>query len=108
MNEIFNNGTHKIESSGVSVGVLPDPIRTITKRAFWTRVTDVKYAELIDLSKTDSLLEARLSIINGAEFVDLDNEDLNNAFDDLVSAGIFNLEDKVIIFADGKDSEKPS
>ena len=79
---------------------------TITKRAFWTRVTDVKYAELIDLSKTDSLLEARLSIINGAEFVDLDNEDLNNAFDDLVSAGIFNLEDKVVIFADGKDGEK--
>lgn len=86
----------------------PKPIRTITKRAFWTRVTDVKYAELIDLSKTDSLLEARLSIINGAEFVDLDNEDLNNAFDDLVSAGIFNLEDKVVIFADGKDGEKPS
>ena len=27
MNEIFNNGTHKIESSGVSVDVLPDPIR---------------------------------------------------------------------------------
>lgn len=89
------------------------PIRKITLRAFWQRVSDVKYAYLIELSKTNSLLAARLSIINGAEYVDLDDEGLVSSFHELASleyeeSTLFTKEDETRIFSDGLNSEKPS
>lgn len=82
-------------------------IRKITVRAFWQRVTAVKYAELIGLSKEDNLLAAQISMINGAEFVDLDDQELVSAFHDLKEMGVFTDEDEQIIFADGIKSEVP-
>lgn len=74
--------------------------RNVTHRAFWKRVTREKYAQLIEMAKTDALMEADLAIINGAEYIDLDDPDLVSAFNDLQAGGMFTQEDSDIIFAD--------
>lgn len=82
-------------------------IRKITSRAFWQRVTAIKYAELIGLSKDDNLLAARISMINGAEYVNLDDEELQGAFEELKEAGFFTEEEGSVIFADGNEGDLP-
>lgn len=81
--------------------------RRITARAFWNRVTKQKYAQLIGLSKEDNLLAADISMINGAEYVGLDEQDIIDAFEKLKEAGMFTEEDRERIFADSETHEVP-
>lgn len=81
--------------------------RRVTSRAFWDRVTEEKYATLIGMAKEDNLLAARISMINGAEYVDLDENKLNDAFRVLKENGLFTEEEEAIIFADSTWEELP-
>lgn len=86
----------------------PEPNkRRITVRALWARVTDVKYGQLIEMAKTDSLLEARIDMINRSKPVFLDYPLLRTAFAELKEAGFFTEEEETRIFADAQLDEMP-
>lgn len=83
------------------------PIRKITVGAFKLRITPDKYAVLLEIADSDYNLKARLSIIDGLEYVDLDDALLRDSVSSLVSQGVLTQEDSDRIFADGVIQETP-
>lgn len=61
---------------------------SISRREFWQRVGDIKYAELLVLANSDSLLKARIDIINADQNVWLESPEYTSWFKLLVDSGV--------------------
>jgi len=83
---------------------VPEPIRRITKRAFMKRFTQ---AERIAIrASTDPIVVDIYEDLKLATFVDLDDVDVVNAIDYLVSIGLLESTRKSKMLIDGTDNEK--
>lgn len=64
----------------------------VSRREFWQRVTDKKYAELLTLAETDNLLKARIDIINADQNVWLQSPEYTGWFSELVEQEVLTQE----------------
>lgn len=71
---------------------------SISRREFWQRVGDVKYAELLTLAETDNLLKARIDIINADQNVWLLSHEYASWFSELVESGVIAQSEYDLIF----------
>lgn len=71
---------------------------SISRREFWQRVGDVKYAELLTLAESDNLLKARIDIINADQNVWLKSPEYREWFGDLVENETITQDDFDLVF----------
>lgn len=86
LNTIFDNGTHKIESSGVIS--LPEPEFKITKLAFKNRMTQVERIAIRTASQNNPIIFDFLDLVNDAQFIDLSRQDTVEGVNFLESEGL--------------------
>lgn len=78
--------------------VTPVLLTSISRREFWQRVGDVKYAELLTLAETDNLLKARIDIINADQNVWLLSPEYMAWFAELVESELITQDEYGLIF----------
>lgn len=74
------------------------PQITVTRREFLQRIGDFKYAELLTLSESDTLLKARLDIINADKNVWLRSPEYTSWFSELVVSEVITQDEYNTIF----------
>jgi hypothetical protein len=116
MNVIFDNGTHKIETSGVIAEPQAQPNR-ISKLAFLNRFTDAEYIT-IDLASIDNpsatteqrqgqaMLRMFLSKIDKAAHINLDLQQTKDGVNALAAMGLLTTERATSILNDTITSEE--
>lgn len=73
-------------------------VTSISRREFWQRVTDEKYAELLTMTESDNLLKARIDIINADQNVWLQSPEYTLWFSELVEGGYLTQEEYDEVF----------
>lgn len=103
LNVLFDNGTHKIESSGEKAQ--PQAIRKITKGAFYSRFTLDEAIALEDAQQTDKTLKVLDKRLNLRSHVDLDFPELLQGLSYMVSKNIITQARADELRADGEQHE---
>lgn len=85
LNTLFDNGTHKIESTGVAV--TPEPDNRITRLAFKSRMTTAERIAIRSASQTDPIIFDFMDLVSDAQFIDLSRQDTKDGVNYLESQG---------------------
>jgi len=85
LNTLFDNGTHKIESAGVTSNSV---LKTITKLAFKQRFTQPERTALRAEAKTNAIVEDFMDLVSDAKFIDLARQDTIDSVNFLESSSL--------------------
>ena len=86
LNVISDNGTHKIESSGVKASPVAE--MKVTKLAFKMRFTDVERKAIRFASKSDADIEDFWDLVEDANYIDLSLSPTINGVQFLETGGL--------------------
>lgn len=85
MNVLFDNGTHRAETTGTII--TPPPEYKITKLAFKQRMTPQERIDIRAAAQTDPVIFDFMDLISDAQFIDLSRQDTQDGVNYLEAQG---------------------
>lgn len=102
------NGMRYDPNTDTLVALDLQPVRRITVLAFRRRFTAAEKVAIYQLADTDYAVRIWLDDLAAAEYINLDDQEINNGFIYLVNSSVLAADRQSEVFADPNDTELPS